>query len=123
MAAVIQRDGAYLICKRPEHKRHGGLWEFPGGKVLPGESREDAIRRELVEELGVQTESVGSTLHAVRDPGTPFLILFATVKIKGEPQPVEHTDVRWCSLPGLSRYSLAPSDQRFVEEHLKHKRT
>ena len=50
MAAVIERDGKLLVCRRPGHKRHGGLWEFPGGKLEPGETIVDAARRELDEE-------------------------------------------------------------------------
>ena len=53
LAAVIKRNERYLICKRPENKRHGGLWEFPGGKIEIGESNFEAAVRELREELGV----------------------------------------------------------------------
>ena len=54
LAAVIWEGDSVLICQRPPHKRHGGLWEFPGGKVRPGESRLDAARRELWEELNLK---------------------------------------------------------------------
>ena len=54
MAAVVEKDGHYLICRRPEHKRQGGLWEFPGGKVHEGERYEQATKRELAEELEVE---------------------------------------------------------------------
>ena len=54
IAAVIQRGDKYLLGQRPEFKRHGGLWEFPGGKVHDGESRLEAIRRELAEELALK---------------------------------------------------------------------
>jgi mutator protein MutT len=118
VAAVVKRDGAYLVCRRPAGKRHGGLWEFPGGKVKPGESREDAVRRELAEELAVEVTTVGEALHVARDPDSRFLIVFVTVEIRGEPQPLEHPDIRWCRLPELRECPLAPGDRSFVREHL-----
>jgi mutator protein MutT len=60
VAAVIQRNDQYLLCQRPAHKRHGGLWEFPGGKVHDGETDFDAISRELTEELEVGVVRVGN---------------------------------------------------------------
>ena len=64
VAAVIERasdEGArLLVCRRPAHKRHGGLWEFPGGKVEAGEDLLHAARRELAEELALETETAGS---------------------------------------------------------------
>jgi mutator protein MutT len=59
IAAVLARGEKLLVCQRPPHKRHGGLWEFPGGKVEAGEDDETAARRELAEELGIEVESVG----------------------------------------------------------------
>ena len=96
VAAVIRRDGAVLLARRPPDERHGGQWEFPGGKIREGETRADAVRRELREELGVETLSVGETLHEIKDPGTPFLILFLPAEIEGDPLPLVHADLRWC---------------------------
>jgi mutator protein MutT len=118
VAAVVERDGAYLICRRPAGKRHGGLWEFPGGKVMPGESREDAVRRELAEELAVEATDVGDALHVARDPDSRFLIVFVAAEIEGEPQPLEHSELRWCRLPELRDYPLAPGDRSFVRDYL-----
>src|SRR5688500_16930335 len=63
LAAVIGRNGRWLICERPLTKRHGGLWEFPGGKLEVGESLADAARREVAEELGVTAIHIGSVLY------------------------------------------------------------
>jgi len=115
VAAVIRRDRRYLVCERPAHKRHGGLWEFPGGKCEPDESDLDAARRELREELGVDVTRVGAPLHAVRDEGSPFLIVFVPVEIDGEPTPHEHAALRWCAVEELPAIALAPSDRRFAE--------
>ena len=70
LAAVIQRGTSYLVCRRPADKRHGGLWEFPGGKLELGETHFDAAKRELREELGVRALSVGDVMFSVTDPGS-----------------------------------------------------
>ena len=115
LAAVVQRHEKYLICQRPSHKRHGGLWEFPGGKLEPGETNFDAARRELAEELGVQALAVSSSLFSICDPGSEFIIDFVPTVIDGEPQCLEHLDLKWITLEELALLQLAPSDRRFVE--------
>lgn len=112
VAAVIYKDDCILVAKRPKHKRHGGLWEFPGGKVLEGESILDAVSRELLEELDVATESVGEVLFAEKD--AEFLIQFVETEIDGEPESIEHSEIRWVTLAALKKMKLAPTDAKFV---------
>ena len=119
IAAVVEREEHFLVCQRPPHKRHGGLWEFPGGKCEPGEADTDAISRELREELGVEVLAVGSEAFAIDDPDSPFRIAFLPVAIKGEPVCHEHTALRWGHLAELAQLPLAPSDRRFVESRLE----
>jgi mutator protein MutT len=114
VAAVIQRGDTLLVCQRPHHKRHGGLWEFPGGKCEAGESDHDAITRELAEELGVRVESVGAELFAVADEGSPYVIAFLPVTISGEPAGLEHAALLRDVPERLLALPLAPSDRRFV---------
>jgi 8-oxo-dGTP diphosphatase len=115
VAAVIEdSDGRLLLCRRPDHKRHGGLWEFPGGKVETGEDILHATRRELAEELAVRTLSVGEVLFSVDDPGSEFRIEFVPATIDGVPQCVEHSALQWVALGDLPALDLAPSDDRFV---------
>lgn len=114
VAAIIERHGRLLVCRRPEHKRHGGLWEFPGGKVEPGESHADALRRELREELAVEVVDVGEVVFSRADPGSPFVIDFVPVTIEGEPRALEHSALAWVAPEGLGDYALAPSDWEFV---------
>jgi 8-oxo-dGTP diphosphatase len=115
LAAVVQRNEKYLICQRPVGKRHGSLWEFPGGKLEAGETYLDAARRELAEELGVKVLTVGSPLFSSADPGSDFLIEFVPTVIDGEPQCFEHLDLKWMPLEDVESLQLAPSDRRFVE--------
>jgi mutator protein MutT len=115
LAAVISRGPDYLICQRPAHKRHGSLWEFPGGKLEPGETDWDAARRELREELGVTVTSVGAELFTAHDEGSPFLIAFVPVTMEGEPNCIEHSALAWGPRESLLTYALAPSDRRFAE--------
>ena len=115
IAAVVRRNATYLVCRRPLHKRHGGLWEFPGGKLEAGESNLDAAQRELAEELGVKALSIAAPLFSVADPGSEFLIEFVPTEIDGEPRCLEHVDLRWMPLAELASLQLAPSDRRFVE--------
>ena len=115
LAAVIEREGRYLVCLRPSHKRHGGLWEFPGGKLEAGESLAEAGRRELREELGIETTSIGPTLFAHRETGTVFQIEFVEVVAIGMPQALEHPAIRWATIEELTEIPLAPSDKAFLE--------
>lgn len=121
VAAVISRANTLLVCRRPSHKRHGDLWEFPGGKCEPSESDTDAARRELAEELAVEVTAVGPELLAIADPGSEFMIAFVPVEIRGEPECIEHTALRWGTLGELVTLPLAPSDRRFVEHLLNRK--
>jgi mutator protein MutT len=117
LAAVIRRDGHWLLCRRPAGKRHGGCWEFPGGKLEPGETLLQAATRELREEMAVDVVSAGDVIFRARDPGSPFVIEFAHVDIRGEPTALEHDEIRWCLPAHAAALPLAPADRRFVERH------
>jgi mutator protein MutT len=114
-AAIVRRSDSLLVCQRPGNKRHGGLWEFPGGKVEPNESDESAARRELAEELGVHVVSVAEPDFTIADPGSPFLIVFVPTTITGEPTCHEHTALAWLTPTELTTLPLAPSDRQYVE--------
>lgn len=117
VAAVIEREGRLLLCRRPAGKRHAGLWELPGGKVLPGETIPEAARRELAEELAVEVVSVGDLLLAVPDPGSPFVVEFYPVEIAGEPVALEHDALIWARPGDLAGLDLAPSDREFASRY------
>ena len=118
IAAVIWNGGRVLLGRRPEHKRHGGLWEFPGGKVHAGETHFEAVERELAEELELRTVSVGGVLFESPDPEAPYLIRFVEVQVDGEPTALEHVEIGWFDPNALRDLPLAPSDARFVVQQL-----
>ena len=115
LAAVIENRGRYLICQRPSQKRHGGLWEFPGGKLEPGESLLQAAIRELAEELDVRVTGIEQVLFTAHDFGSEFAIEFVPTSIEGDPECLEHTDMRWLRLEEMQPMALAPCDRQFVE--------
>ncbi len=117
VAAVIEREGRLLLCRRPAGKRHAGLWEFPGGKLLPGESIPEAARRELAEELAVEVLAVGERLFELPDPGSPFVVEFHPVEIAGEPVALEHEALIWVEPRDLAGMDLAPSDRAFASRY------
>lgn len=111
----MERAGRLLLARRPPGKRHAGLWEFPGGKFLPGETPLSAARRELAEELGVEVVAVGDLLLARPDPGSVFVVEFYSVDVRGEPIALEHAELAWAPPEELAGYDLAPSDRAFAE--------
>jgi mutator protein MutT len=110
LAAVICRDGRYLLGRRPAGKRHGGLWEFPGGKVEPGESDVEAMARELREELDLTLVALGDERCVARDGASPFEIVFVETEVSGTPRPLEHAELAWVAAAEMADYALAPSD-------------
>jgi 8-oxo-dGTP diphosphatase len=114
-AAVIQQQGRYLLCRRPAHKHHGNLWEFPGGKLAKDESAADALARELEEELALSVREVGEVLCCIRDAAAGVEVSFYPVGVAGEPMLLEHSALTWADLSNLpASMELAPSDRQFV---------
>jgi mutator protein MutT len=115
VAAVIRRGERYLVGRRPDDKRHGGLWEFPGGKVHDGEDLLATANRELDEELGMRAVTAGALLMRAADAGSPFVIHFVEIDTEGEPEAREHSEIGWFTPAEMRTLPLAPADARFVE--------
>ena len=117
VAAVIERDGQVLIGQRPAGKRHALKWEFPGGKVEPGESPENALRRELEEELGIQAV-IGSCVadyeYAYQGCEPIRLIFFAAGEFTGTIENRVFEQVRWETPERLPTYDFLEGDVDFV---------
>lgn len=98
-AVIFDERGCFLACQRPLDRHLAGKWEFPGGKVDPGETREAALVREIREELAVEIEVLSPLSPVVWDYGdgrTICLHPFRCRIVAGLPRAVEHTDLRWC---------------------------
>ena len=116
VAALIWQGNTFMICQRPAHKARGLLWEFVGGKVEPGETKEQALIRECREELAI-TLSVGDMFmdvtHEYPDL-TVHLTLFNATISKGEPQKLEHNDIQWITSNEIPNYEFCPADEEIL---------
>lgn len=116
VAALVWDHNKFMICQRPAYKARGLLWEFVGGKVEPGETKEQALIRECQEELAV-TLTVGSTFmdvtHEYPDL-TVHLTLFNAEIAEGIPQLLEHNDIRWITVDEIDDYPFCPADETIL---------
>ena len=112
--ALIDRDGRVLIAQRPKGKSMEGLWEFPGGKIESGETPEDALVRELYEELGIETWSsclapLTFASHGYSDFHL-LMPLFACRKWDGTPKSKEGQNLKWVNVNNLKHFPMPPAD-------------
>ena len=116
VAALIWKDNKFMICQRPANKARALLWEFIGGKVESGETKEQALIRECKEELDVLL-SVGDVfmdvIHEYPDI-TVHLTLFNATIAEGEPQKLEHNDIKWITPGETSSYEFCPADEKML---------
>ena len=121
VAALIWQGKKFMISQRPAHKARGLLWEFVGGKVEAGETKEQALIRECREELDVLL-SVGDVfmdvLHEYPDL-TVHLTLFNATISEGIPQNLEHNDIKWITPSEIGDYDFCPADEEILKEIVK----
>ena len=116
VAALIQQGERFMICQRPAHKARGLLWEFVGGKVEPGETKEQALVRECREELNVLL-SVGNVFMDVVHEYPDLMVhltLFNAIIADGEPQKLEHNDIKWITPNQIPNYKFCPADEEIL---------
>ena len=116
VAALIWNQDKFMICQRPAHKARGLLWEFVGGKVEPGETKEQALIRECQEELAV-TLDVGEVfmdvVHKYPDL-TVHLTLFHAAIREGVPKKLEHNDICWITVDEINQFAFCPADEEIL---------
>lgn len=121
VAALIWSGDKFMICQRPPSKARGLLWEFVGGKVEPGETKEQALVRECREELDILL-SVGEVfmdvIHEYPDL-TVHLTLFNATMADGIPQKLEHNDIKWITPSEIGDYDFCPADEEILKEIVK----
>lgn len=118
VAALIQSEGKLLVCQRRRGSKFELLWEFPGGKVEPGETLEYALERELREELGVAARigpEVHRLQHQYRQSGQPFeLVFFAASAARGEMRNPEFERIEWCEMESLPQLTFLEADRDLI---------
>ena len=116
VAALIWQGDKFMICQRPAYKARALLWEFVGGKVEAGETKEQALIRECKEELNILL-SVGDVFmdvtHEYPDI-TVHLTLFNATIADGEPQKIEHNDIQWITPSEIPSYKFCPADEEIL---------
>ena len=116
--ALIDTDGRVLLAQRPANKQHGGLWEFPGGKIQPGETPEAALVRELKEELGIDVpvRCLTPLTFASHSYSSYHLLmpLYACRNWRGEPEPLEGQTLAWVRKDRLAAYAMPPADKPLI---------
>ncbi|MDD5496309.1 MAG: (deoxy)nucleoside triphosphate pyrophosphohydrolase [Candidatus Omnitrophica bacterium] len=125
VAALIEKDEKFLVARRCKDDSFGGMWEFPGGVVEPGETKADALRREIREELGVDIEVMDiAGIFEDEIPTLKIVIYLFDCKIKdGVPRPIECDDVNWASTEEMDGIELAPADRKVLTWLKKRKRS
>ena len=118
VAALIWDQEKFMICQRPPHKARGLLWGFVGGKVEPGETKEQALIRECQEELAI-TLDVGEVfmdvVHEYPDLTVHLTLFHATIH-EGIHQKLEHNDIRWITMDEIDQFSFCPADEDLLKK-------
>lgn len=118
VAALIWDKDKFMICQRPPQKARGLLWEFVGGKVEPGETKQQALVRECQEELAI-TPDVGELFmdvtHEYPDLMVHLTLFHATIR-EGVPQKLEHNDIRWITVGEIDQYEFCPADETILNK-------
>ncbi|NLO49007.1 MAG: (deoxy)nucleoside triphosphate pyrophosphohydrolase [Clostridiales bacterium] len=118
VAALIRDHDKFMICQRPNNKARPLQWEFVGGKVEPGETKEQALIRECREELGIMLRVNDVFLDVTHEypDMTVHLTLFNAEIIEGVPKRLEHNDIRWITADEIPQYDFCPADRGILKK-------
>jgi len=118
VAGVIYKDNKFLIAKRNMKKAQGGLWEFPGGKIEPGETAKEALRREIQEELNAKievTDYIDEVIHHYPEKDVKLKFYKATL-LSEKIELLEHEDYRWITKEEKDKFEFAEADKAILEK-------
>ena len=121
VAALVWDDDKFMICQRPAHKKRGLLWEFVGGKVEAGESKDAALIRECREELDVEVEVKDifmDVVHNYPDLLVHLTLFNSTIK-EGTPKLLEHKDIKWITPEEIGDFEFCPADEEILKRIIK----
>ncbi len=116
VAVIWNEQGKILIDKRRPQGLHGGFWEFPGGKIEPGETMEACIEREIMEELGIVI-AVGASLMTIEHDYTNFTVTLCVHNcryLSGEPQTLECDEIRWVTLEEIDQFTFPKANEQII---------
>ena len=119
VGAIIKDGNCYLIGQRAAHKSQGGLWEFMGGKIEPGETPEQALARECREELDLEIENecvIDSVVHEYPEKTIRLTLISCTPKPDSTPRALEHQQIRWVTRAEMDTLDFAPADQDLIQK-------
>ena len=119
VGAIIKDGGKYLVGQRAAHKTQGGLWEFMGGKIEPGETPEEALARECCEELALEIEGarvIDSVIHEYPEKTIRLTLLECRPKAGSVPQVLEHQAIRWVTPEEMRTMQFCPADAELISK-------
>jgi len=115
-AAVVERDGRFLVTRRIKGTHLEGLWEFPGGKCDAGESLAECLEREIAEELGVRVSVGREIFHVTHEyPGQAITLHFFMCSLTGDPRPLIGQEMQWVAREDLRSLNFPPADDRLID--------
>ena len=119
VGAIIKDGDKYLIGQRPAHKSQGGLWEFMGGKIEPGETPEQALKRECFEELALEIENeriIDSVVHKYPEKTIRLTLISCSPKSGSIPKALEHQQIKWVTRAEMDAIDFASADRELISK-------
>lgn len=121
VGAIIKDGDRYLVGQRPANKAQGGMWEFMGGKIEPGETPEQALARECREELALEIENeriIDSVVHEYPEKTIRLTLISCSPKPGSIPKSLEHQQIRWVTRAEMNAIDFAPADRELIQRLL-----